>query len=67
MPIFHARIPNFLFTLFLRTMPQMQHEPIALIGPDERVWSASPAARDGGVELGLTRRACAAQIAVCWI
>ena len=48
MSVLCCQIPNFLISLACRQTPAWANHPLALLGPDERVWAASlPAARCG--------------------
>lgn len=54
-------IPDLLITLACRHAPGWAGRPLALLGPDERVWAASPVAAHSGVQPQM--RAQQAQIA----
>jgi nucleotidyltransferase/DNA polymerase involved in DNA repair len=56
MTILCAIAPNFLYALEARAHDDWRDKPIALIGPDGRVWAASPLADTSGVEAGLSPR-----------
>jgi nucleotidyltransferase/DNA polymerase involved in DNA repair len=56
MSILCCHTPNFLFSAAALAHPEWQTQPIALLGPDERVWCASTPARACGVQAGLTAR-----------
>lgn len=49
MSVLCCRIPNFLITLACQRQPEWDNRPLALLGPDERVWAASPQAAQAGV------------------
>lgn len=50
MSVLCCRIPNFLIALACRQQPAWAERPLALLGPDERVWAVSPAAQRYGVQ-----------------
>lgn len=56
MSILCCHIPNFLFSAAALAYPEWHTLPVALLGPDERVWCASAPAQDSGVRAGLTAR-----------
>lgn len=56
MSVMCCRIPEFLIGLAKRAAPDLAGKPVALLGADERVWAASPAARQGGVRLQMLAR-----------
>ena len=49
MSVLCCRVPDFLTALELRRHPTLAERPLALLGPDERVWAASREARTSGV------------------
>jgi nucleotidyltransferase/DNA polymerase involved in DNA repair len=56
MSVLCCRIPDFLFGLALRRDPGLSGRAVALLGSDERVGAASPAARQCGVLTQMTAR-----------
>jgi nucleotidyltransferase/DNA polymerase involved in DNA repair len=56
MSILCCHTPNFLFVAGALAHPEWHTLPVALLGPDERVWCASTPARESGVQAGLTAR-----------
>lgn len=61
MSVLCCRVPHLLIALACRRAPELADRPLALLGPDERVWAASPEAQRGGV--GVQMRAREAAIA----
>lgn len=53
MSVLCCRVPHLLITLACRRTPALAGRPLALLGPDERVWAASPAALRLGVGVQL--------------
>lgn len=51
MSVLCCRIPNFLVALACRRQPTWAGRPLALLGPDERLWAVSPEARRYGVQM----------------
>jgi protein ImuB len=51
MSVLCCRIPDFLLALAYRQNPGWAGRPVALLGPDERVWAASPEAQREGVQV----------------
>ncbi len=49
MSVLCCRVPNFLMGLAYRHQPKLIGRPLALLGPDERVWAVAPEARLSGV------------------
>jgi nucleotidyltransferase/DNA polymerase involved in DNA repair len=56
MSILCCYTPNFLFIAAALAHPEWHTLPVALLGPDERVWCASTPAQACGVHAGLTAR-----------
>jgi nucleotidyltransferase/DNA polymerase involved in DNA repair len=56
MSILCCHTPNFLFAAGALAHPEWHALPVALLGPNERVWCASAPARACGVQAGLTAR-----------
>ena len=50
MSVLCCRVPHLLITLACRRTPALADRPLALLGPDERVWAASPLAAQSGVQ-----------------
>jgi nucleotidyltransferase/DNA polymerase involved in DNA repair len=50
MSVLCCHVPNLLITLACRQSPDIASRPLALLGPDERVWAASPQAAECGVQ-----------------
>ncbi len=50
MSVLCCHVPNLLITLALRQAPDLAGHPLALLGPDDRVWAASPEAAGSGVQ-----------------
>jgi len=50
MSVLCCRVPNLLITLACRRAPALAGRPLALLGPDERVWATSLAALQCGVQ-----------------
>ncbi len=57
MSILYCCIPHFATALVRRGNPNLVHDPLVLIGPDERVFAASAEAAACGVTIGQTARA----------
>lgn len=51
MSVLCCRIPHFLIALACRRQPTWAGRPLALVGPDDRMWAVSPAAQQRGVRL----------------
>ena len=49
MSVLCCYVPNFLVQLTRRTLPRLADRPVALLGPDERVWAVSAEAWQEGV------------------
>lgn len=56
MSILCCHTPDFLFAVSALAHPDWREKPVALLGPDEHVWCASPPAQASGVHSGLTAR-----------
>lgn len=56
MSVMCCRVPDFLVSLAERQQPELAGKPFALLGTDERVWAASPAARESGVTVQMPAR-----------
>ncbi len=56
MSVMCCRIPDFLVSVTERREPELAGKPFALLGADERVWAASPEARESGVTLQMPAR-----------
>jgi protein ImuB len=50
MSVLCCRIPHFLTVLACRRQPAWTGRPLALVGPDDRIWAVSPAAQQDGVQ-----------------
>jgi nucleotidyltransferase/DNA polymerase involved in DNA repair len=61
MSILYCSIPHFAAALIQRDDPGLQHQPLVLIGPDERVFAVSAEAAACAVTPGLTPRAAEAR------
>lgn len=53
MSVLCCRVPDFLIALAVRRQPAWTGQPLALLGPDDRIWAASPAARRSGVQVAM--------------
>lgn len=51
MSVLCCRVPHLLVTLACRRAPELADRPLGLLGPDERVWAASPTAIRCGVRV----------------
>lgn len=51
MSVLCCHIPEFLTNLTLVRQPRLAAYPLALLGPDERVWAVSAAARSQGIQV----------------
>ena len=51
MSVLCCRIPDFLIALACRQTPAWAGRPLALVGPDERLWAVSPEAQQSGVQV----------------
>ncbi len=56
MSVLCCRVPNFLINLTLRRRPEWAGKPLALLGPDERIWAVSETARKSGVQVRMPPR-----------
>lgn len=56
MSVLCCRVPDFLVGLAVRREPELAARPLALLGPDERVWAASPQAHSAGVRIQMAPR-----------
>ncbi len=56
MSVLFCRVPEFLIAPVVRAQPALAHAPLGLLGEDERVWAASPLARECGVHVGMRAR-----------
>ena len=56
MSVLCCRVPDFLVALAVRREPMLAACPLALLGPDERVWAASAQAHSAGVRVQMTPR-----------
>lgn len=56
MSVLCCRVPDFLVGLAVRREPALAARPLALLGPDERVWAASPQAHSAGVSAQMAAR-----------
>lgn len=56
MSVLCCRVPDFLVGLAVRREPGLGARPLALLGPDERVWAASPQAHSAGVRAQMAPR-----------
>ncbi len=56
MTIVCADTPEFLYALAAQQRAEWREQPVLLLGPDLRVWAASPIARSSGVSPGLPLR-----------
>lgn len=61
MSVLCCRIPNFLTALACRHQPIWAGRPLALVGPDDRLWAVSPEAQRSGVQVQM--RPAQAQVA----
>ena len=51
MSVLCCHVPHLLIELACRHEPRWRGQPLALLGPDERVWAVSPAAAQYGVQV----------------
>lgn len=56
MSVMCCHIPDFLVRVTERREPELSGRPFALLGADEKVWAASPKARESGVTLRMPAR-----------
>lgn len=56
MSVLCCRIPEFIITQTVRRRVELAQRPLALLGPDELVWAASPEARAVGVGVAMSPR-----------
>ncbi len=56
MSVTHIRIHDFLPGLAVRANSALRGRPLAILGPDERIWAASPEARACGVQAEMRPR-----------